>query len=708
MEFAAGDFVEPKLPPLYNSLIFTADPQLQTESRKMAILRELPHVHVFKTYVGRDFAPLLLQKFLQTPDHIPSLLSAFINEKTPDFIFLEVTNITILTKLFPTTVFETVQSPSFISNFCNIGRFNPTLFYGKYFARHTVLPYVNDTVEILDANYSQKKAIIRHVPVFLVQNPDNTKSSVQRLFNPEQVSSKIPPQPVKVRVNYKGDNTSFADGYRFRDETFVNGFLIEEVPLHQLITWSSPTTPEEMFTFISPEEMDSFEQYQKGLQNDTEEELKNEQKVKKNFDEAFAFKIPRFDTDETPSSLRKKLKFFKSQGHSRSSESHESTENSQQLSTPSQDISQQQIMQIQQPSVALFNKVQEQYANICETFPSQLISLPSEKEVVILDLPGLRKLLKDLTDQCRSMKLKYEHFYALLQQIPEQNETVMSKTKRTFKELGEQIQKHADQTAKQVHQLLVAISDVKSIIQEKSQGKSVVEITQAVNSMKKKQNQLELKDKIKNSNFKQPPASHQEKQLHKEPEKPISTTVLTNLPQGPLDMGDIVVIKQKVQNVHGTVCDVKTPDSSEVSETTVTIRTNPFLLLVQRDDIDPYNSYTISSICPMIFDLYDVVYHEQYGICVVFNCSFRNKKIGLITQENHHVQVPYETVKPGQSDSSVRTQKNEKILPGDNVCLVKNPNKKGTVLGTKEGKAFVLFPNDQIICLSGVDLDIIR
>ena len=720
MSLIEGESNEPKLPPLYNSLIFTGDPQIKTESLKIALLKELPHVHIFKTYVGRDLAPVLLQKFLETPDHIPSLFSAFINEKTPDFIFLEVTNIVILAKLFPNAIFETVQSPSFISNFCNIGRFTPQSFCGHLFARVNKPPYSNEPAEILDINYSQKIVIVKLIPIVKVANNDNPDEFELRLFDPEQyLSAKNPPTPIKVRINYKGDDSSFVNGFSYNDCKYVNGFLIDEIPISQMITWSNQLEEDEIHVFISPYEKHSYNEQQKKREMEMTIESQNTRKKEKELSKQFNFKIPKFDADETPASIARKISKSKSrtklneareqnEAHSHAIQSSNMPKTGETHSSQNQDSSQ-PIIQIQFPYHSLINKLQEQFMNILNAFPLPNISLPSDNKLLLLDVVTLQSLLNEHKEKLRILKIRYESLYELFQQFPESNETVMSKARRTFIELRDQVDSQKNITAETIHAALLSINDIKSIIDDKKQEMPFDEMQKKFQHNKDKQN---MYDKITKQQSNKDTTSKQD-QLNKKADqnKQISSTfVVTDNPSYNFEVGDYVAIRQPMDNVKGTIFskeEIEVEDEGKVqSKSFLTILTNPYNVLLTKDNMQLLNSNSLPSYCPFIFDEYDMVLHNQHGICIVTNCSYKSKKITLLSNDNRLHKVPYESIRPGKSDSSVRDSSNKKVLPGDRVFDTTNPRNIGTVLGTSLGKAYVLFDDRKLVCTRGATLSI--
>ena len=722
MSIIEGDSNEPKLPPLYKSLIFTGDPQIKTESLKIALLKELPHVHIFKTYVGRDIAPILLQKFLETPDHIPSLHSAFINDKTPDFIFLEVTSITILAKLFPNAIFETVQSPSFISNFCNIGRFSPQSFCGHLFARVNIPPYINEPAEILDINYSQKVVIAKLIPLVKTINVNNQVEYELRLFDPEQyVYSRTQPKPMRVQINYKGDGSSFVEGFYYNDCKYVDGFLIEEISINQIITWSNPLEEDDIHVFITPYELHSFDEEQKKREAEVSLEIDKHKEKKKILSQQFNFKIPKFDIDETTSSIERKVNKFKMSTSKEQNDNHPHISQSSSLSkineyalhsSQNQDTTTtqpQQIMQIQTPIHSLQNKLNEQYTNILDAFPLIPPGLPSDNKLISMDIESLQYLIKQQKEKLRISKLRYENLYELLQQCPESNETVMSKTKRSFAELREKIKAESDVTAETVHHFLITINDLKAIIEDKSNGTPYEEIQKNLSIQKEKQ---QIYDKQKKSQIQKNEIRKEQTPLKKtEQNKQIGALILVNdNPNSNIEVGDFVAIKQAMDNIKGTAFSVQDYEiesqGGPKSETFLTILTSPFNIFLQKDNIQLLQSTSMSSYCPFIFDEYDIVQNNQYGTCIVTNCSYKSKKITLLSTDNRTHKVLYESIKPGKSDSSVYDISNQKILPGDSVLDTTNSNQKGTILATTQGKAFVLYDDNKIICTRGSNLSL--
>ena len=673
------------LPPLYKSFIRSGDPQLPSESSKVANLTRLPHVRMYKTYVGRSLTVPILKKFLEVAENIPTIQSAFISDETPDFVFVEVTNISALAQLFPNIIFETVQPPSIISNFCNVGRFIPQSFCGCMFGRLSCKPFVNESVQILDINYSQKRVILRIVPKL---NEKRNGPLSSRMFDPNYFAEKSrpeeAPQRAQVRVSFNSNENCYRQGYIFRDQKYVDGFLIEEVPMDLVSTWSAPLTIREMTVFVPRERQQKFEKMMREYEN-REKSSKKEEVFK------FDFEIPKFEVDDTPLVIERKLKSDKA----KMSKSY----------------------MLQEKTSSLIQRIITRFENIIETYPQVPVNFPSCEMIASATTEKLQTLLKEEKSKLASQKDRYLLLKELIGEGFEIDErTTVLRTKRPIKEIQDRIQNEADQTAEAVHNLLTEVNQINVAIRMKEEHKTQNEILKAIKPQKEEKERRPniimkpmFHQKLKERSTQTTPPPEEEKKeeqmLPAPPKVPTTPVSQHHAPEpviipGDLKVGDYVSISDPVKNVKGIFVDNYKDKKGNDLSTIITMED-----MIQ---VDKSNLTRVDFFCPIIFDVFDLVSTKDGNTCIVIGCSSSSKKVKLINTNNQTLSVKYEDVKVAASDSSVYDMYKFRVLPGDVVLApFLGSFIESTVLGTIKGKAFVN-GDGNVKCFDGKELKLKR
>jgi hypothetical protein len=235
------------------SLIFPANNKIVNFSKDVVRLLNLADNNkpVYAIDFPEEKALSLFAAMFLKPDQYSSIQSAFIIPAIENTVFFESDNDNFA-PIFGNFNFRAMY-PKEILGACFANAHIGSLLLKPYnICRFIQKPFKNDAVEVLDIDYSQKKALIRLWAV--TEPPQFSILRQKKLPIDEDTLLDSKGSCVKKRVYLNFAKTKYSDnGYVFRDQKFVDSFLIMKVDISQLIVFDDANiTLEERERFETP------------------------------------------------------------------------------------------------------------------------------------------------------------------------------------------------------------------------------------------------------------------------------------------------------------------------------------------------------------------------------------------------------------------------------------------------------------------------
>ena len=213
----------------------------QVSSHKLIYAIDFPEVKALGL-----FAALLLK-----PEQYSSIQSAFIIPGIKNVVFFECENSSFST-IFGNFNFRKMDTKEVLLTFFANAHFGSLLKKPYNICRFIQEPYRNDPVEVLDIDYKHKRAIIRLWPKATPPLNSNERTKKAPIDNSVLVDSKKACSQKRIYLNF--EKTKYNDnGFVFRDQKFVDSFLILKVDISQLVVFGEANiTFEERERFKEP------------------------------------------------------------------------------------------------------------------------------------------------------------------------------------------------------------------------------------------------------------------------------------------------------------------------------------------------------------------------------------------------------------------------------------------------------------------------
>lgn len=235
------------------SLIFPANNKIINVSNDIVHLLDLAvdHKPLFAIDFPEEKALALFAALFLKPNLHSSMQSAFILSAIKNTVFFESDN-DVFAPVFEKFNFRVMDPKEILITYFANSHIGSILLEPYNICRFIQKPFKNDAVQVLDINYTTKKAIIRLWP--LTEPPHFSILKQKKLPIDEETLLNSKVSSVKKRVYLDFAKTKYSDnGYIFRDQKFVDSFLIMKVDISQLIVFDDARiTIEERERFKTP------------------------------------------------------------------------------------------------------------------------------------------------------------------------------------------------------------------------------------------------------------------------------------------------------------------------------------------------------------------------------------------------------------------------------------------------------------------------